>query len=192
MNENTNPMDEIEQINKELKEMDSRAIRFSKRVGICILAVFIGWAALVLIGTLTNTVKVGDTGAFGDSFAPFVGLTSIGVLALAIYSSFLQRIELRAQRKVIGLQIREMIENRREFEGQKQALLDSAETQRNNLLLAAYSNLLSVVSDREVLRELNADNTEAGVNMIKAVRSQGRASARKLLELLKEIEKNNE
>jgi hypothetical protein len=77
-----------------------------------------------------------------------------------------------------------MIENRRQLEGQKDAQKDSAESSRLLLLLEAHSTLLSVISNRDLLRELN--NKSPG--LINDVRTQSAASTKKVLDLIKEIE----
>ncbi len=90
-----------------------------KWMGVAFAATLVFMAVGQAISWWVYPDSVQNRGAFGDSFAPIVGVISALALGAAVLSVFLQRKELRLQRQ-------ELRENRRELAKQAESLASQA------------------------------------------------------------------
>jgi len=104
-----------------------------------VVAGLVTFGALIAWGTWSvakwDERKIAEAGAFGDSFAPIVGLVSAAALCAAVVSVFIQRREL-------GLQRAELHATRKEMEAQRKATeAQAAEVKRANELAEEANRL---------------------------------------------------
>lgn len=99
------------------------------------------WGAVVLAGRKWGGWTAEQSGTFGDSFAPLLGLLTVAALAAALDSVRMQREELQLQRRELELTREEMKAQRLATESQ------AAEVKRANELAVKQNQLASDAND---------------------------------------------
>ena len=112
------------------------------------------WGAVVLAGRKWGGWTAEQSGTFGDSFAPLLGLLTVAALAAALDSVRMQREELQLQRRELELTREEMKAQRLATEAQ------AAEVKRANELQARAQLLAAIGLLHEVEREATLPNDQ--------------------------------
>jgi hypothetical protein len=143
------------------------------------------FGALVAWGTWSvakwDERKIAEAGAFGDSFAPIVGLVSAAALCAAVVSVFIQRRELALQRI-------ELRATRKEMEAQRLATeAQAAEVKRANDL-TERANAIAARGQWIAIHQALIANDQGAIHSTREeVRDRAKALQRVLLDVIKDM-----
>jgi hypothetical protein len=123
------------------------------------------WAVPGIV-VLCSSIKVGDSGPFGDTFGTINALFSGAAFAGIIYTILLQRRELRLQRYELELTREELRRSAEAQEKSEQAL----NTQAQSLLLASQINAITSRIEAYTFQIGDAKGTNRDVSCLRAER----------------------